>query len=454
MNTVGNFEINYQQTPKENIVKAFCEDYKFKFTDLWWEIGADHLCLSVKHSRKQQLQKEKELEKFIKAMGAKMRKAPDKAFERALWMKNLKDSTRSFGKNTLGFTEAFLDILFMEGFTQSTNEFVREAKEFDSEFKLEDTFQAIRNVWIMNSIQVFLNKKVAFSPSIFAYSMLYPYTDNYLDDPKISKEEKMMINERFKRRLSGEGIEPSNSYEMALFMLVQRIEDQYPREGFSEIYQSLLGIHNAQEQSLLQQDESPFPYEKDIVGISFEKGGMSVLADAYLVNGKLTEQEAQFMFGFGVVLQLADDLQDVITDVNNRHMTIFSQIATKWKLDNLTDKLFNFIDEVIAGDETFDSPQLNELKGLIQYNCHFLMFQAIAKNKKFYTRAYLKKIEVFSPFRFSTMRGLYKKLEKEYYGLNKKKDRFSIGDAFIETNVMDGLHFDIGNIQSTRVKAN
>ena len=47
---------------------------------------------------------------------------------------------------------------------------------------LQEIGQAMRNVWIMNISQVLLNVEVKFTNAIFAYSMLYPYTDNILDD--------------------------------------------------------------------------------------------------------------------------------------------------------------------------------------------------------------------------------------------------------------------------------
>ena len=59
-----------------------------------------------------------------------------------------------------------------------------------------DIFQAIRNVWIMNSIQILYNMEVKLTPSIFAYSMLYPYSDNYLDDANISVGEKVEFNKK------------------------------------------------------------------------------------------------------------------------------------------------------------------------------------------------------------------------------------------------------------------
>ena len=67
--------------------------------------------------------------------------------------------------------------------------------------------------------------------------------------------------------------------------------------------------------------------------ISVEKGGTSVLADAYLVCGNLDTELSDLMFGFGFVLQLIDDLQDAKEDCNNNHMTVFSQELNKERLD-------------------------------------------------------------------------------------------------------------------------
>lgn len=80
-----------------------------------------------------------------------------------------------------------------------------------------------------------------------------------------------------------------------------------------------------------------------------EKGGTSVIADGYLVHGVMTEEEALFAFGFGVVcdflptifcyltllfmfnkcLQLVDDLQDTLKDTEVNHQTLFTHGWTR-----------------------------------------------------------------------------------------------------------------------------
>lgn len=69
--------------------------------------------------------------------------------------------------------------------------------------------------------------------------VLYPYTDNLIDDPQISNVEKMIFSSRFRERLSGEKIEASNRTENAVFRLVEMIENQYSRNDFPELFASL-----------------------------------------------------------------------------------------------------------------------------------------------------------------------------------------------------------------------
>lgn len=80
----------------------------------------------------------------------------------------------------------------------------------------------------------------------------------------------------------------------------------------------------------------------DVLGISLEKGGASVLADAYLVQGTVDDAVASFAVGWGALLQFVDDLQDVATDRADGVLTVFSQGAGRWPLDPLENRLLGF----------------------------------------------------------------------------------------------------------------
>ena len=98
-----------------------------------------------------------------------------------------------------------------------------------------------------------LDRPVELRPGLFAYSMLYPVTDNWLDDPEVSTSAKRSFNERFGRRLAGLPVSPADERDAAVGRLVERIEDEWPRDRFPSVYASLLAIHDGQMRSLAQQ---------------------------------------------------------------------------------------------------------------------------------------------------------------------------------------------------------
>jgi hypothetical protein len=395
-------------------------NFKSKYQEMWWDTTTSFPQLKTRRGYKEKKAREKETDQLIYELSVKISDAPLKKDEYSNWSKQVIQTLRRFGKDTLGYQDELLDIILSKGYFNVTRDFIIEARRFEPEINVYDIFQAIRNVWIMNSIQLFLNQEISFSPSIFSYSMLYPYTDNYLDSPDYSKSTKLEFIHRFGKCLAGESVTPSNKYEKDIFRLIGLVEQQYPRKDFPNVYCSMLAIHKAQEKSLQQQRGVTFPYEKDILGISFEKGGTSVLADGYLVNGDLRSEEADFMFGYGVFLQLADDLQDIEEDYQNGHTTIFSHIARKWPLDEITNRLFWFIETVIDSPVCFSTPGLSQLKKLIKTSCHFLILEAVAKNRKLYSRSYIKEMEAHSLYRFSYQKKARKKLMKIFSAFDQE----------------------------------
>jgi hypothetical protein len=229
--------------------------------------------------------------------------------------------------------------------------------------------------------------------------MLYPYTDNYLDDASISKLTKLTFNEHFRLRLMGEQIAPENDHERIIFKLVGMIEQQYARFSFPGVYESLLDIHTGQTKSLRLVRPNAAPGEVDVLGISIEKGGASVMADGYLVSGTLGPAQRLFSFGHGVFAQLLDDLEDVEQDHADGRLTIYSQAAGRWPLDALTNRTFHFGRKVL---ERLDCFELAEpVKDLIRRGATSILIDTASRVERFYTPAYLQELEAHSPFRFS-----------------------------------------------------
>ncbi|HSL82882.1 MAG TPA: hypothetical protein VLF66_08905, partial [Thermoanaerobaculia bacterium] len=271
-----------------------------------------------------------------------------------------------------------------------------------------------RNVWILNGLQVLLGRAVAVTPSVFAYSMLYPLTDNFLDDPAVAPAAKAAFNRRLGRRLAGELPEARDRREEAVFALVGEIEGEFPRELHPRVFAGLLAIHRGQVRSLGQQAPGAGGGEADLLRVSCEKGGTSVLADGFLAAGDLTAEEDEFLFGYGVALQLLDDLQDAAEDRVAGHRTLFSTAAGRRPLDDLTSRLARFTRRVLEPADGFDAPGWDVVAGLMRGNCPLLLLQAVADQRGLFSRAYVRRLERYFPVRFGALPRLRRRAERRW----------------------------------------
>ena len=263
------------------------------YTDLWWECETGFPRLSPTYSLREKFRREASLERFLGLLIGEASRYPTTAAGRSAARDRLTAGARGLAITALDLEERHLDVVQEHGFIEAALDFMQMARRFDPAIRGEDIYQASRNVWSMNLFQLLLGLPVQVTPAIFAYSMLYPYTDNYLDDPAFSPEDKRTFNQRFACRLLGQEVSPANGNEAKIFELVGLVEGQYDRARFPLVYESLLAIHQAQVKSLRLLSPGASPYEVDVLGIDFEKGGAATLADGYLVAGDLSAQAAR-----------------------------------------------------------------------------------------------------------------------------------------------------------------
>eukprot|EP00729_Bicosta_minor_P017356 gene17356-23696_t len=214
---------------------------------------------------------------------------------------------------------------------------IKDFEEFKTIFTREQIlpkhiFQAGRNAWTCFALQVIYGSCAAqCSPAVFGYSMLYPYTDNFLDDPTVSLAAKMQFQAKFGRRLLGvhnENDSPIFKSGLAAFDMVSLIETQHDRTLVPEVYLSLAAINDAQtvrgdghvHGELIHSDggsdgrAAKSKLYEELLEQTCYKGGTSVLADAHMVNGRIPTAQSAFAFALGYALQMVDDLQDSVED--------------------------------------------------------------------------------------------------------------------------------------------
>ncbi|HKM92493.1 MAG TPA: class 1 isoprenoid biosynthesis enzyme [Prolixibacteraceae bacterium] len=316
-------------------------------------------------------------------------------------------------KHVFRFSVEELKILQSIRFVEITKSFFKMARQFDPAVKIEDVFQASRNLWIVNTLQLLMGMEPSVSPSVFAYSMLYPYSDNYLDDPTVSKPDKIEFSKRFRQKLDGtKGVVPANRLEKQIFELVELIESDWDREQFPKVYESLLAIHDAQTRSILLVNSNALT-EKELLEICIEKGGTSVLADGYLINGNLNKDQERFCFGFGAFLQFVDDIQDVKEDSIAGVKTFFTHAAENNTFEEVFNRSVSFTNKVLSGVSCFQFENEDGMKGIMSKSVQMLMLEAIALNSKTVGVEYALQIEEFSPLSFDYLRNRNQQMENK-----------------------------------------
>jgi len=404
-----------------DIFEYYINDYKKN----WYMQDVNFYAKLRAYSSEEKINNEKEINKIIDIILDKFKLWPNNFTnklnledDRKAWADDLSNFIKDSLAN-ISIDEGFAMKLFIsKGMLDITKSFMNDSLK-NEDLSLDDIGQAIRNAWIMNILQFMLDIKIEYTPSIFGYSMLYPYTDNLIDSD-ISLERKENFNKKFHKRLQGLDVCPSDKLEAEIYHMVELIESQFEREIYPEVYDSLLLIHTSQKDSLKQQT-TYCPFEKDIVDISFKKGAASVLADGYLVKGILTEDEIKFMLGFGIILQLCDDIQDIQSDMDSNSATIFSLSAKGHKLDMLANKLFRLIEHVLSHDINNIKFENNEkIVPFMQQCCNFIALDGIITHKKYFTNEYIKNIEKYLPVRSKFLNNIKVKTSKKFNKIMKK----------------------------------
>jgi hypothetical protein len=324
-----------------------------------------------------------------------------------------------FSAKALGLDVEATELL-TTGFLPVGVSLARWARRFDPALSMAGIIQAARNAWTACGLQPLLGVPLVLTPSILGYSLMYPYSDNFLDDENVSGDAKLRFSRRFRSRLLGEKLPAEDPRERSLWALIALVETQYPRALYPNVFECLLAIHGAQERSVGQVHGRRSRAGVECLKVSCAKGGTSVLADACLAYGSLTKRESRFAFEWGVLLQLGDDLQDVREDMRRGSMTLFSLAAAEGRpLEDLTIQLLRFsehvgrrMDELPGGTAVF--------KDLLTMSWRSLIIAAVADSREFFSTAFLTEAEHFSPFGFDFLRtrkdrlaskkGLYDKL--------------------------------------------
>jgi hypothetical protein len=195
-------------------------------------------------------------------------------------------------------------------------------------------------------------------------------------------------------------------------------EDQYNRIDFPEVYQSLYAIQKGQTDSLklLKSDGLS---ENEIRRVCFEKGGASVLADGYLVAGKLTKHEEQSLFGYGIYLQLLDDIQDMKEDADSDTKTMCSYLK-KNSLGEFVNQTVHFGRVALEEMKCFKAENVDVFLNLMNRSIETMAIESVGLNESGFSKDYLAEMERFSPLHFDYIRQKKSQSKSQRFALFQK----------------------------------
>lgn len=293
----------------------------------------------------------------------------------------------------------------IDALQEELKEFLRHVRKFAPDLSFEGIGQALRNYIVYVMFKEINQIKSGFNMACFGYSMLYPFTDNYIDNERYSIEEKLSYNQMIRDKIEDREVHPQTIHERKTCELFQAIESEYPRTKDSTVFTLLHMILEAQEDSIRQQNTGVIISAEERLNISLCKGGISVLIDRFFVKKEITNEDLSFYLGFGLILQLTDDLQDMKEDSEQFHQTIFTVDLNHEQVEKLVNKLIHFVCQTINSYQA----QNDNLMKFILYHCYQLILSSVVDNKEFFSKEYINKLEKYFLVSYPFLEQLKKK---------------------------------------------
>ncbi len=134
-----------------------------------------------------------------------------------------------------------------------------------------------------------------------------------------------------------------------------------------------------------------------------------MLADGYLVAGDLSLPMQQFLFGYGVWLQLADDIQDMKEDLQSGTMTLFSANGATGNLVGKVNRTFHFGRKIMDDIKYCPEETCDQFCKVILHSIEIMLIQSAGLQGRYFPKNYLNSLEEFSPVGFRFLRESRKK---------------------------------------------
>ena len=349
-------------------------------------------------------------EEFSKRLQKKVRQKPEeeqllKQWEREMEQEMEGEFTEFLARERIICLASRMEGEVLEAFKREAKRFIHRAREFDDTLDGGQIWQAMRNYLIYAMIVEMQGGKQNAGNPILAYSLLYPYTDNYIDNARILPEKKENYNRMIEKKLQGKEAVPENLLEEKTCLLLDMIMESYEGEAQKKVAKTLLELLHAQKYSIAQMGNAL--EEEDVLRISIWKGSTSVLADYLFAAKDWDGNEENFYLKLGFILQLVDDLQDMEEDRKEGSHTLMTMAKGK-ELEERVNRLIWLAWNTVRDFE----PKNPGPKEFVLENIVKIILLSAAANWQHFSKEYLKALEPYLPFPLGYIKKGKKQLKK------------------------------------------
>jgi hypothetical protein len=119
--------------------------------------------------------------------------------------------------------------------------------------------------------------------------------------------------------------------------------------------------------------------------------------------------QQRFLFGYGIWLQLTDDLQDITEDLVEGVQTLFTSTASKCEMAVALNRTFHFGRAIIRDIICFPSVFCGDFGKLMVHSIDLMLIQSAGLNHIYFPDAYVNELEGYSPLHYEYIRRMRKK---------------------------------------------
>jgi hypothetical protein len=251
---------------------------------------------------------------------------------------------------------------------ESSADFLNQSHQREVGLGPRDHYRALTNYWVYLILgTIFDDTDVisCLSEGVYAYSFLYPYSDDLMDSANVDTEQKKLFCKNVASKILGRIIEQnafeSNSDDTILLSRERRvyelIDQALSNTKNNALRESLCVINHAQLSSIKQHVKCENvehavkslskQFEQNIFDVSVNKGVASVMPDTYFIvpNDGLTQEQAELAAMVGAMGQFINDVEGLFDDLDEKSLTpaLISYLKHK-TLDRFMEKSMTYIE--------------------------------------------------------------------------------------------------------------